>query len=265
MVRTPRLADDPAAFTQGLAAGEIAASHTAARKLGLEPGGRVTLPTPSGPRAFIVGEIFDDWAWQPTFAIDLDTYRATWDDRGAYRYAIVPTAGTSVPDLRRRLEAAVKDAAMPAQVHTREQAVAELEANTTIFLPLTRGMTLASLVFAALALGNAAFTAVTEQRWTLALQRALGMSRRQITRSLAVEAMTIGVIGAIGGAVVGVGLGVFAVRLLGYQVALTLHYRVPWALVAATTALGVVVALGATAWPRRIAGHRTIIESLRFE
>lgn len=265
MVETPRLADDPAAFSQRLAAGEIAASRFAARQLDLELGSSVTLPTPSGPRAFTVGALFDDWAWQPTFAVDLDTYRTTWDDMAAYRYAIVPTTETALDDLRRRLDAAVAGAAMPAQVHTREQTVAELEANTTIFLPLMRGMTLGSLVFAALALGNAAFTAVTEQRWTLALQRALGMSRRHVARSLALEAMVIGFVGAIGGAVVGLGLGVFGVRLLSFQVALSLDYAVPWGLAATSTVLGVVVAVTATYYPRRIAGRVPIIEALRFE
>jgi putative ABC transport system permease protein len=265
MVRFAQLADDPSSFTKGLGSGEIAASRFAARNLGLEVGGQVRLPTPSGTRAFTVAALFDDWTWQGTFALDLDTYRHTWGDDGAYRYGIVPTAGASVVELRSRLDAAIRRAGMQAQVHTRDHAIAEIQENTTIFLPLTRGMTLASLLFAALALGNAAFTAVTEQRWTLALQRALGMSRRQINRSLALEAVTIGVLGAVGGAAVGVGLGLFAVRLLGYQVALALDYRVPWSFAAVSTVLGVLVALAATAWPRHLARRRTIIESLRFE
>src|SRR5262249_48782017 len=159
----------------------------------------VTLATPAGPRQFTIGVLFDDWAFEGTFAVDLDRYRAIWGDNDAYRYAIVPTADTSLRDLGLRLESAVTNAAMPAQVHTRAHAIKELERNTTIFLPLTRGMTLAGLLFAALALGNAAFTAVTEQRWHLALQRTLGMSRRRMARSLALEAMAIGLIGAIAG------------------------------------------------------------------
>lgn len=264
-VKFARLANNPAAFTGGLAQGEIAASHVAARNLALEPGSRLTLPTPSGPREFTVSALFDDWTFQSTFAIDLDTYRSIWGDDAAYRYAIVPTADASLSDLRVRLEAAVTDAAMPAQVRTREQAVAELEANTTTFLPVTRGMTLATLIFAGLALGNAAFTAITEQRWTLALQRALGMSRRQISRSLALEATTIGVIGALGGTAVGLGLTAAVLPALARQVAITLHYTVPWTLVATATVLGVVVAVTATYHPRRIARRVPIIEGLRFE
>ena len=265
MVRFASLADDPAAFERGLAAGDVAASRSAARKLGLRSGGSVTLPTPAGPRSFRVAALFDDWTFEGTFAIDLDHYRAIWGDEAAHRYAIVPTPDTSLTDLAVRLEAAVADAAMPAQVHTRDDAVAELEANTSIFQPLARGMTLASLLFAALALGNAAFTAVTEQRWNLALQRTLGMSRRRMTRSLALEAATVGVIGAVGGAIVGTGSGAFSARMLAYQVALEIDYAVPWRLVALATVLGIVVAVTATHYPRRVAKRVPIIEALRFE
>ncbi|MGH9290100.1 MAG: ABC transporter permease [Acidimicrobiales bacterium] len=265
MVDIPRPAAGPVAFRERLAAGEIAASHFAARSLGLEPGSRVTLPTPSGPRVFTVGALFDDWAFQGTFYIDLDAYRAIWGDDLAYRYAIVPTAGASIHDLRQRLVAAVADAAMPARVHTRDEAVAQLEASTTSLLPLMRGITLASLVFAALALANAAFTAVTERRWTFALQRTLGMTRRQITRSLALEAVAIGVIGAGGAAVVGLPLGFFTTRFLADRLATTLPNDIPWVLVVGSTVLGVAVAASATSYPRRVAKRLPIIESLRFE
>jgi putative ABC transport system permease protein len=265
MVGFSRLADDPAAFTERLAAGEVAVSHFAARRLDLEPGSRLTLSTPVGPREFTVGAVFDDWAFQDTFAIDLDTYRAIWHDDGAHRYAIVPTADASLDELHSLLEAAVTEAGMPAQVHTRDDAVDQLELSTASLLPLVRGMTLASLLFAALALANAAFTTVTERRWTLALQQTLGMTRRQVTRSLALEALTVGLVGALGAAVVGVALGLFTARFLADQLATTLPYTIPWALVAALTALGVAVAVAATSYPRRLAKRLTIIESLRFE
>jgi putative ABC transport system permease protein len=265
MVGIPRLSDDPRAFAQTLADGEIAASKFVARSLDLERGDRVTLPTPSGPRPFTVGAFFDDWAFQGTFYLDLDIYRAVWGDEGAYRYAIVPTADASLDELRRRLEASVSAAAMPAQVHTREAAVAELESHTASLLPLAQGMTVASLVFAALALANAAFTAVTERRWMFALQQALGMTRRQITRSLALEALAVGLVGTIGAALVGVSLGAFNGRFLGNQLAITIAISVPWTLVGLSALLGVTVALAATHYPRRTAKRFAIVESLRFD
>jgi putative ABC transport system permease protein len=264
-VQVPRLASDPGAFTRSLAAGGIAASHFAARALDLQVGDRLSLATPTGPREFTVGAFFDDYAFEGTFYVDLDTYRTVWGDDGAHRYAIVPTAGASLDDLERRLQTVVDAAAIPAQVVTRDEAIAELETNTTAFLPLLRGMTLASLVFAVLALANAAFTAITERRWLLALQQTLGMTRREIGRSLALEAVVVGIIGTAGAVILGICLAKVNNRVLGNLTAITLGISVPWVFVASAAVLGIAVSLGATYFPRRSARRMTIIESLRFD
>lgn len=265
MVHAPRLASDPATFEEALLAGEIAASHFAARAFGLEVGDKLTLPTPTGPRALTVGAFFDDYAFQGTFFVDLDTYRAVWDDDGAHRFGIVPSDDVDVGELETWLETAVDREAIPARVATRDEAVAEVVANTTAFLPLGRGMTLAGVVFAVLALANAAFTAVTERRWLFALQQTLGMTRRQIARSLALEALVIGVVATIGATIIGIGLAFVNNRFLGNVTAITLGVSVPWPLVALSAVVGIAVALGATYFPRQRAKRMTIIESLRFD
>jgi putative ABC transport system permease protein len=265
MVQVAQLASDPDEFTRRLVAGQIAASHFAARALDLHLGDHLTLPTPTGPRTFTIGGFFDDYAFEGTFYVDLDTYRAVWGEEGAYRYAVVPAAGTSLDELQRRLETAVDAAGIPAQVITRDAAIAELETNTTAFLPLLRGMTLAGLVFAVLALANAAFTAVTERRWLFALQQTLGMTRREIGRSLALEAIAVGVVGTIGAVIFGIAYAKVNNRVLGNVTAIALGISVPWVFVAIAAVLGIAVALGATYFPRRTAKQMAIIESLRLD
>ena len=190
---------------------------------------------------------------------------AIWGDNSAFRYAIVPTAGTSVDELRSRVETAVTAAGMPALVRTRGEAMAEFVASNVILADLVQGMALACFTFAALALANAAFTAVTERRWSFGLQRTLGMTTRQVVRSLALEAVAIGVVGAIGGVVVGLGLGVVSSSVVATRVATTVPHPVPWALLAASIVVGVAIAASATSYPRRTAKRLTIIEALRFE
>ena len=265
MVQVARLASDPNEFTRRLVAGEIAASRFAARALDLHIGDLLTLPTPAGAKTFTVGALFDDWAFQGTFYVDLDTYRAVWGDDGAHRFAIVPASGSSLDELEGRIESALDAAAIPAQVVTRDEAIAELETNTTILLPLLQGMTLATLVFAVLALANAAFTAVTERRWLFALQQTLGMTRREIARSLALEAIVVGLVGTTGAVLFGVWFATVNNRFLGNMLAITIGISVPWAFVGIAAVLGIAVALGATYFPRRNAKRTTIIESLRFD
>ena len=265
MVKVAQLATDPDAFTRRLVAGGIAASHFAARALDLHIGDHLTLPTPTGAKTFTVGGFFDDFSFQGTFYVDLDTYRAAWGDDSAHRYAIVPADGISLDDLEGRIEKALEAAAIPAQVITRDEAVAEFETNTTSFLPLMRGMTLVGLVFAVLALANAAFTSVTERRWLFALQQTLGMTRRQIARSLTLEAIVVGVVGTVGAVIVGIWLATVNNRFLGNMLAITIGISVPWIFVGIAAVLGIAVGVGATYFPRRAAKRMTIIDSLRFD
>jgi len=265
MVQIQRLASDPTAFARALADGEVAASDFAARAFDLEVGDPLTLPTPTGPRTFTVGALFDDYSFQGTFAVDLDTYRAVWGDHGAHRFGIVPTGDVDLHELERRIESAVDASAIPGVVVTRDAAVAEQVTHTTAFLPLGRGLMLASFIFGALALANATFTAMTERRWSLALQRSLGMTSREIARGLALEALVIGLVGAVAATVVGVGLAHVNNRVLGNVTAITLGVTVPWDFVAALAVMGIAVALAATYVPRRRATRTTIIDALRFD
>ena len=265
LIKADQLADDPAAFRRGLAGGDIAASHLAARNLHLHVGSQVTLPTATGPHAFRVATLFDDWSMRSTFYVDHDTYAARWGDLGAARYGIVPAPGVSLTTLRGRLEQTVAAERMAAHVRARQQDVDELVGTLKNLVDLARSIELATLLCAAGALANTAFTAMAERRWTFGLQQALGMTQRQLTRSLALEAVAIGVIGSLAGATIGLALGAVIIHGMSAISSSHLGHPIPWTALAASLALGAGIAALATQYPRHSAKRLTIIESLRFE
>jgi putative ABC transport system permease protein len=266
MVGAAQLSDTPDRFERGLAAGQIAASKLAARNLHLRPGSRLTLPMQSGPHTFTIAALYEDWSMRSTFYIDHDIYQQLWDDHGAARYGIVPASGTPLSQLQRRLEDAVAAVAMPAEVHTREAAIrALIHTGLGNLITLSHGIELAALLCSAGALANTAFTAMAERRWIFGLQRVLGMTRRQLTRSLALEALAIGLIGSAAGAVMGLAIGAMLTQAMATVSSSQLSHRVPWTALALTIALGAGVSVLATHYPRRRAHRITIIESLRYE
>jgi putative ABC transport system permease protein len=91
------------------------------------------------------------------------------------------------------------------------------------------------------------------------------MTSREIARSLALEAIVVGVVGTIGAVIVGIWFATVNNRFLGNMLAITIGISVPWTFVVIAAVLGIAVALGATYFPRRTAKRMTIIESLRFE
>jgi putative ABC transport system permease protein len=128
-----------------------------------------------------------------------------------------------------------------------------------------RAIELATLLCAAVALADTAFTAVAERRWTFGLQQALGMTQRQLTRSLALEAVAIGIIGSLAGAVIGLGLGAVMIHAMSAISSAQLPHPIPWGAMGASILLGAGIAALATQYPRRTARRLTIIESLRYE
>ena len=264
-VRDPNLSPDPAKFRARLIRGDIAVSRLAARNHHLHPGSALQLPTPAGPHTFTVAAVFDDLAAEDSYYLDRDTYRALWRDNGVFRFAIVPDGPTPIPTLVKRITDAVNAARIPAQIETRAQATRQLETGLAQIFSLARAIQLAALIVATLSLASTAFTTILERRWTLGLQRTLGMSRRQIARSLLLEAAAIGLVGSAGAVVIGLALGVLLVRVFAAGAASPLPITLPWTLVAVCATAGVSISIAATLYPRRLARRAPIIESLRYE
>jgi putative ABC transport system permease protein len=126
-------------------------------------------------------------------------------------------------------------------------------------------MQLAAVAVAGLSLASTAFTTVLERRWTLGLQRALGMSRSQIARSLALEAGLVASVGAVGASVVGISTGVVMSQGFGLVAGSSLPVTIPWTVVGVCLVGALVLSLLATAYPRRLATRTEIIDALVTE
>ena len=96
----------------------------------------------------------------------------------------------------------------------------------------------------------------------VAATEAAGMSRRQVWRSVLVEAGILGTIGAVVGSIAGMGVGALLVAFAG---GLGSGLQVPWATIALSLVLGVALAMLAAAQPARIAGRRSIVAAVRGE
>jgi putative ABC transport system permease protein len=116
-------------------------------------------------------------------------------------------------------------------------------------------------VVAALGIVNTLSMDTLERSRELGMLRAVGMSRRQVWRSVLVEAGILGAIGALVGSGTGVAVGWLLVWTTGGGVGISL----PWPTIALTMVLGVALAMLAAAQPARIAGRRSIVAAVRGE
>ena len=89
------------------------------------------------------------------------------------------------------------------------------------------------------------------------------MTRRQVWRSVVVEAGVLGLAGALLGVVLGLAVGGLMVVLAGGRI--DLGGGMPWAIIGFVLVLGVAVAMLAAAYPARIASRLSIVRAVHFE
>jgi putative ABC transport system permease protein len=121
----------------------------------------------------------------------------------------------------------------------------------------------AAVVIAALGIVNTLSMDTWERVRELGMLRAAGMSRRQVWRSVLVEAGILGLIGSLVGIVAGVLVGALLVATAGG--AADAGIRMPWPAIGIALLIGVSLSMLAAAQPARIAGRRSIVAAVRGE
>ncbi len=124
-------------------------------------------------------------------------------------------------------------------------------------------LAIVAVLIATLGVVNTLTVNVIERVREIGLLRAVGMTRRQVWRSVAVEAGILGLAGAILGIVVGLAVGAAMVLLAGGR--LDVGAGVPWPTVGLTLILGVVVAMLAAAYPAYLASRLSIVRAVRYD
>ena len=120
-----------------------------------------------------------------------------------------------------------------------------------------------AVVIAALGIVNTLTMNVIERVREIGILRAAGMTRRQVWRSIVVEAGVLGLAGAMLGIVLGLVVGAVMVILPGGR--LDVAAGIPWQVVGLTLVLGVAAAMLAAAYPARLAARLPIVQAVQFD
>ncbi len=124
-------------------------------------------------------------------------------------------------------------------------------------------LALIAVVIASLGIVNTLTMNVLERVREIGILRAAGMTRRQVWRTVVVEAGVTGLIGAITGVLVGLVVGALMVVLGGGT--LDVAVAVPWGTAALALVLGVALAMLAAAYPARLASRLSIVQAVASE
>lgn len=233
---------------------------------GMRAGQPLELPTPSGIRPFRILGGIDDYSWpRGVLILDLDVVDHLWkSDR--LSYVDVQVANPSqTNDVRRRLEdatlgrfqAIVIDRARLFDMADDVLRQSTAAANVQVWLAAIIGF---------LGIGNSLVLGVLQRQREIGLLRAIGMSRRQLQLTVALEALLIGIaagtLGALGGLAGGwLPLRHFTLAITGYLFPIV----IPWQSLVLSVAASVAISLLAAIIPVGRVGRLPVLESIGME
>ncbi len=241
-------------------------SEVLARTLGLRPGSRLTLGTPSGERSFPVMGVFYDYATDGGKAVmDRRLFRRLWSDETTTVIPVYLAPGADVTAVVQRLEervgrggnlAILRNAGIKAQI---------LAIFDRTFI-VTYALELITVTIALLGIANTILTSVLERQREIATLRAIGASRTQIRRLLLWETSYLGLMGAMMGVCAGVLLSVLLITVINRQsFGWTIRFTLPAGLLVEGIVLALGAALAAGYLPAVWAGKQPVAEGLRYE
>ncbi|RDG33253.1 ABC transporter permease [Streptomyces corynorhini] len=177
--------------------------------------------------------------------------------------------GVSPTELKREVTAALGSDLGPYRIQTRQERADENRSEVGSFLDV---MKYAMLGFAGIAflvgiflIVNTFSMLVAQRTREIGLMRALGSSRRQVNRSVLLEAVLLGIFGSVTGVAAGVGIAVGLMKVMsavGMELSVD-DLTVRWTTPVVGIVLGVVVTVLAAYVPARRAGKVSPMAALR--
>jgi putative ABC transport system permease protein len=242
--------------------GRIGVRRGLAEELGVHLGNQVTVRfARTGDQLFDVAAIYDARGIGASLMVDRATFAANFTEQFDDQIFIDLANGISLENGRAAVEA-VSEAFAGAEVldqsEFREQASMQIDQ----LVRLVFGLLGVAVVIAIFGITNTLSLSVLERTREIGLLRAVGLSRRQLRRSISWESALIAVLGAT----IGMGLGLFfAWAVVGALDDDALVLSIPWGQVAVALAAAGLAGVVAAVVPAWRASRRDILEAIAYE
>jgi len=180
--------------------------------------------------------------------------------------ALVLDDGADLETVRARLRDALPEASVQTKDERAAQITAELTGDSQALTAVVLAFAAVALVVAALVVANTFQVLVAQRTRTLALLRCVGADKRQVRRSVLVEATLLGVAASLAGVLAGLGLAQGTLTVLGRanpDVPLPDALPLTWSVLVVPVLVGAVVTLVAALAPARAATRVAPLAALR--
>jgi len=232
----------------------------------LRAGDPLDLQTPVGVKHLVVSAVVVSLLWpEGTVGISLSSLQSWYGRYGASWYEIDLRPGFSPSTLIRGVNQLVRSASYPAYVYTGAQYFRGATSSSEGFVRLVMGVELVALVVGALAILNTLMLLILGRRRELGVFRAVGMSRAQLSRTIKIEGISMGIVGAVTGVPFGLIFQMFASHAESVIQEFPILFRVRAMPIVVTVVIALAVAVLGAWWPARQAARLNVIEAIGYE
>lgn len=231
----------------------------------LGPGDSFVIPTPSGPARFQIVAAYNDYSTSGgTFFIDDSTFVRLFHDRNTDSIAVYLAPGASSQRVRAEITHAI------APLHANIASNDELRGYALLVFDrtfaITNALYIISIVIAVLGVVSTLFALVLERRTDFALLRYVGLTRRGVKQVVFLQALVVGVLSAVLGVALGIGLAADLIYVINRQsFGWLIAWHSPVAFCLEAFGMVVVAAILSAVYPAAVASRIATAEVLRVE
>ena len=245
----------------------VIVSDNLADRLGVKVGQMLDLPTPlAAERMPVVGVIAGDYSGdQGSILLDRERFAALWGDTQVSHFNVFLQRGADMQPIRQEIAQRLKDT-YAVKILTVPQTLAYHQSMVDRAFVFTYAIQLLVVAVTLAGVFDLLTTQIIERRGEVGVFRALGAEGAQIGRAVRLEALSIGVAGALLGILLAVATSLLWVRvnfkiLIGY----VLEYHFPVWMAVWCIVLSGIVAVIAGHLAARKAIRQPILDSLKYE
>lgn len=245
-----------------LAQNEMLVSKKRAKEKGWEVGDtvRVTFGM-TGTKPLLIGGIYEANQFLGDQVISLDTYERNFRDQLDF-VVLVKAVDGQQPLARKSIEA-LQQSFPNVEVRDQEEFKQQQHDQVNQMLGLVYALLLLAVVIALIGIMNTMSLSVFERTHEIGLARAVGMSRRQVRRTIRWEAVIVSVFGAVIGVVVGLAFGTALVKALADEGITSV--ALPFGSVVVFVVAAGVAGMGAAILPARRASRLNVLAAIASE
>jgi putative ABC transport system permease protein len=233
---------------------------------GLHIGDHIALRTPSGPQQVRILGSIEDYSWpRGLLAIDLDTMSTLWRSTGLTYVDVQVANRVDIGAVRSRLSDLTRNE-YAAHLLDHDQILAISDDVLRQSTSAADVQVWLAAIIGFLGIGNSLVIGVLQRQREIGLLRAIGMSRNQLQKTVAIEALLIGIgaglLGMAGGLIGGwLPLRHFTFAVTGYLFPIV----IPWPEMAKVFLTATLIAILAAIVPARRVAQVPVLTSIAVE